>query len=286
MTIDSPSTVGSVATRMSSIRPAEAAFSEIRPSCGLRRSAMSSFASTFRRVVTPGASRLGIRCISWSTPSIRKRTSSESSCGSKWTSEAPSSAAWKMTELTSRTSGASETPSSASRSVTASSSTSSATAASARLQRLRLLAERLLGANDAADLQQDVVARGDRELDRVARREPQLVHPVQVRRVGDARSGARRRRGRTGSRPRARAHARARASPPPRRRPRRPDRRAAAGAAPRTCARRLPPRRSPPRRARPRASPSAARARARPPAGRPGSGVSPRAGRRGARPTR
>ena len=54
MTTDSPSTVGSVATRMSSMRPAAAAFSEMRPSCGLRRSAMSSFASTFRRVVTPG----------------------------------------------------------------------------------------------------------------------------------------------------------------------------------------------------------------------------------------
>ena len=54
MTIDSPSTVGSVATRMSRVRPAAAALSEMRPSCGLRRSAMSSFASTFRRVVTPG----------------------------------------------------------------------------------------------------------------------------------------------------------------------------------------------------------------------------------------
>ena len=125
MTIDSPSTVGSTATRMSSMRPAAAAFSEMRPSCGLRRSAMSSFASTFRRVVTPVASRFGIRCTSWSTPSTRSRTTSESSCGSKWTSEAPSSAAWKMTELTSRTSGASETPSSASRSSRSSSSSNS-----------------------------------------------------------------------------------------------------------------------------------------------------------------
>ena len=117
MTTDSPSTVGSVATRTSSMRPAAAAFSEMRPSCGFRRSAMSSFASTFRRVVTPAVIRFGMRCISWSTPSTRKRTTSESSCGSKWMSEAPSSAAWKMTELTRRTSGASETPSSASRSV-------------------------------------------------------------------------------------------------------------------------------------------------------------------------
>ena len=70
MTTVSPSTVGSVATRMSSVRPAAAALSEMRPSCGLRRSAMSSFASTFRRVVTPGESRFGMRCTSWSTPSI------------------------------------------------------------------------------------------------------------------------------------------------------------------------------------------------------------------------
>ena len=43
---------------------------------------------------------------------MRKRTSRQSSCGSMWTSLAPSSAAWKIIELTSRTSGASETPSS------------------------------------------------------------------------------------------------------------------------------------------------------------------------------
>ncbi len=79
MTTDSPSTVGRVATRTSSMRPAAAAFSEMRPSCGLRRSAMSSFASTFNRVVTPGVIRFGMRCTSWSTPSIRKRTTSESS---------------------------------------------------------------------------------------------------------------------------------------------------------------------------------------------------------------
>ena len=126
MTTASPSTVGSVATRMSSIRPAAAAFSEIRPSCGLRRSAMSSFASTFRRVVTPAAIRFGMRCTSCRTPSMRSRTTSASSCGSKWMSLAPSSAAWKMIELTSRTSGASEMPSSASRS--SASSSGSATA--------------------------------------------------------------------------------------------------------------------------------------------------------------
>ena len=64
ITTCSPSTVGSTATRMSSMRPTARALSAIRPSCGLRRSAMSSFASTFRRVVTPLAIRLGMRCTS------------------------------------------------------------------------------------------------------------------------------------------------------------------------------------------------------------------------------
>ena len=135
MTTDSPSTVGSVATRTSSMRPAAAAFSEMRPSWGLRRSAMSSFASTLRRVVTPAIIRFGIRCTSWSTPSMRNLTTSASSCGSKWTSEAPSSAAWKMTELTSRTSGASEIPSSASRSSSSSSASSIAACSSSRIAR-------------------------------------------------------------------------------------------------------------------------------------------------------
>ena len=182
MTTFSPSTVGRVATRMSSMRPAAAAFSEIRPSCGLRRSAMSSFASTFRRVVTPGVIRFGIRCTSCSTPSTRKRTTSASSCGSKWTSEAPSSAAWKMTELTSRTSGASETPSSTSRS---SSSSSSSPELLVDLLEDGARAERLRGARDPAQLDEDVLARGDAELERVARRQPQLVDSVQVARVGD-----------------------------------------------------------------------------------------------------
>ena len=124
MTTPSPSTVGSTATRMSRRRPAAFAFSEMRPSCGLRRSAMSSLASTFRRVVTPGASRFGMRWSSCRTPSTRERTTSASSCGSKWMSLAPSSAAWRMIELTRRTSGASETPSSASRSSPSSSSSS------------------------------------------------------------------------------------------------------------------------------------------------------------------
>src|SRR3954449_8644658 len=53
MTTASPSTVGRVAARTSSIRPAADAESEMRPSCGFRRSAVSGFAGTFRRRGAP-----------------------------------------------------------------------------------------------------------------------------------------------------------------------------------------------------------------------------------------
>ena len=46
-------------------------------------------------------------------------------------------------------------------------------------------AEGLGGADEPADLGEDVVARRDGELERVARREPELVDAVDVGRVGD-----------------------------------------------------------------------------------------------------
>ena len=49
----------------------------------------------------------------------------------------------------------------------------------------RTSAERLRGAAEAADLRQDVVARGDAEVDRVAGRELQLVDRIDVAGVGD-----------------------------------------------------------------------------------------------------
>ena len=172
----------------------------MRPSCGLRRSAMSSFASTFRRVVTPGAIRFGIRCTSWSTPSIAEaRTTSASSCGSKWMSLAPSSAAWKMIELTSRTSGASETPSSTSRS----------SPSSVLLDEIDLLlverragSERLGRAGEAARSRARC-PRGRRRRARAgsASRAAARRSPWTFAGIGDARSAACRRRARTGSRP-------------------------------------------------------------------------------------
>ena len=150
----------------------------MRPSCGFRRSAMSSFASTFRRVVTPAAIFFGIRCTSRSTPSTRNRTTSASSCASKWTSDAFSSAAWKMSALTSRTSGPSEIPSSASRSSPSSSLASSRSTATT---------EPIASAvrDEPLQLGEDVVARRDDELERVLRGQAELVDGVQVPGIGD-----------------------------------------------------------------------------------------------------
>ena len=118
MTTVSPATVGRVAMRMSSRRPggrgAERDPAVLR-ACGARRCpawrAPSGASSRQVRGAAGGfaASRAG-----------RRRSGSgrcrPSSCASKWTSLAPSSAASSMIELTMRTIGPSETPSSSSRS--------------------------------------------------------------------------------------------------------------------------------------------------------------------------
>ena len=106
MTTFSPWTVGSVATRRSSCLPPT--FIEMRPSCGMRFSAMFRSAMTFRRLIRPpwmffGAAGIG----SCSTPSTRNRMRTFFSCGSRWTSEARSPTAWVMIALTSLTIGAS-----------------------------------------------------------------------------------------------------------------------------------------------------------------------------------
>ena len=151
----------------------------MRPSCGLRRSAMSSFASTFRRVVTPGGHPLrdALHLLQHAVDAVADDEASSS--GMKCTSEAPSSAAWKRIELTSRTSGASETPSSASSSVASSSST---TWMSSRIGRRVIWSVVRVRRRD---LGEDLVARRDAELELVARREAQLVDAADVRRVGD-----------------------------------------------------------------------------------------------------
>ena len=89
---------------------------------------MSSFASTLIRDMTPAARWRGIRSSSRRTPSTRMRTKSPSGCGKKWMSLAPSSVAWKMTELMSCTSGPDDGSSSSSGSSSNASSSSASIA--------------------------------------------------------------------------------------------------------------------------------------------------------------
>ena len=192
---------------------------------------------------------------------MRKRTTSASSCGSKWMSEAPSSAAWKRTELTRRTSGASEMPSSASRSVVLVLSRLRSRRGRPRPRRARRT-PRTRGRACWISIE-DVLARGDAELDRVAGREPELVDPVQVRRIGDRDAQTSVLERRTGSRRRARARGAGSSARRPRRR--RVDARSTSGKlVPRREHRGRCPRstRRPRRRAPRRASRSAGRGRA------------------------
>ena len=68
-TTDSPNIVGSTATRRST--GASPRWSSMRPSCGSRRSAMSSLDMTLTRETSAVARPFGIACISYSTPSMR-----------------------------------------------------------------------------------------------------------------------------------------------------------------------------------------------------------------------
>ena len=68
----SPNNVGHVFTRKSIARFFDS-FILMRPSCGMRRSAMSSRAMTLRRAATFIANATGGRAISVSTPSWRSR---------------------------------------------------------------------------------------------------------------------------------------------------------------------------------------------------------------------
>ena len=105
MTIFSPHTVGNVATRRSIWRPSWV--TEMRPSWGRRRSAMSMADMILSREMTPSWMPRSARCISWSTPSMRNRTVSCRSPGSMWMSLALSLIAWVMSRLTKRMMGAS-----------------------------------------------------------------------------------------------------------------------------------------------------------------------------------
>ena len=100
----SPKSVGRTDTRRSTGWPPT--FSSMRPSCGIRRSAMSRFAITLMRVVIAKARCLGGGTISWSTPSALSRIRNSCSKGSKWMSLAPSRIARRSTMFKSLRTGA------------------------------------------------------------------------------------------------------------------------------------------------------------------------------------
>ncbi len=134
MTTDSPWTVGSVTTRMSIGLPST--LRPTRPSCGSRRSEMSSSHMILMRETTPGTIRPGIFAISSSTPSTRMRTRISRASASKWTSDAPWVTACESSALTSLTIGvsvAASWTSNISTSACESSSTTSVTALSSRV---------------------------------------------------------------------------------------------------------------------------------------------------------
>ncbi len=83
----SPYMLGMEARRRSTDSPLESS-KVVRPSCGSRRSAMLRLPMILRRLMMPACSSLGNSRISWSTPSMRQRTLSESSAGSRWMSDA------------------------------------------------------------------------------------------------------------------------------------------------------------------------------------------------------
>ena len=101
---------------------------------------MSRSAMILMRETTPAFIRFGICVVSLRTPSTRKRTRmSRDSIGSKWTSDAPSSTAWAISELTSLMTGASSADSRISVSAASSSSSSTSSIASATASSRRLI---------------------------------------------------------------------------------------------------------------------------------------------------
>ena len=88
---------------------------------------------TFTREMTAGASLAGTEVELVITPSMRRRTSSPTSAGSKWMSEAPSSTAWAMIEFTSLITGSS--PADSARSATSTGSSSSGSSSTLPVKR-------------------------------------------------------------------------------------------------------------------------------------------------------
>ena len=167
MTTDSPSTVGSVATRMSTWRPSTVR--PIRPSWGSRRSAMSRLAMILTRDTRPATIARATVVESLTTPSMRKRTFIPPGRGSKWMSEAPRSTASATIEWTSLTTGASS----------ADSRSSMTSASGCSLELLDAVAQ----PRQPAEQHVDVVGGRHRPVDLVAGDHPEVVHRQDVCRV-------------------------------------------------------------------------------------------------------
>ena len=174
MTTPSPWTLGSVTTRRSTWWPSIAR--PTRPSCGMRRSAMSRSLMIFMRDTTPATMRRGTVVEVLSTPSMRKRTPISLPSGWKWMSDVPCSTAWAMIWLTSLMTGASSADS---RRSTISAGplagllappTSSATTSSSRVRRVISAA--------------DVLAAGDRRPHLVAGHQRDVVDDEDVAGIG------------------------------------------------------------------------------------------------------
>jgi len=109
ITTFSPHRAGSVETRVSTTLPAR--LSRARPSCGRRRSEMSSPERILSRLIREAAADLGAVITSRSTPSTRNRTRTPSRSVSTCTSLAPWLTASPSSRSTSLTAGASSTAS-------------------------------------------------------------------------------------------------------------------------------------------------------------------------------
>ena len=180
-TIFSPKIVGSTETRKSMSWPGPN-LSLMRPSCGRRRSAMSSCAMTLMREVMAFFSFSGGFMISSSTPSTRKRTRNIFSNGSRWMSLARRLMALVRMALTSRTTGASSVARSSSLRSTSSSSLDELDVVVLDLREHVVVVGALVV--ELLDRRADRAGGGDRDLDVVAGEELDLVDGDQVRRVG------------------------------------------------------------------------------------------------------
>src|SRR5581483_8161328 len=85
------------------VDPLPATLREIRPSWGMRRSAMLMSAMTLSRLITPPWIDRGECMTSWRTPSTRKRIRRSVSVGSTWMSDARSATAWAIRRFTNLT---------------------------------------------------------------------------------------------------------------------------------------------------------------------------------------